>query len=273
MEHLLAFFLDLFPAGFDLTAMLNIFLAVFCFAIVVGFIGRLFKKSPGSGLAHATASAIAILFIYTFIAMLYRMDQDFIKSIIDNLPLIDFDGKNIKCFLVSGAKPTAIASEFLHAFILAFMVIFLDDLIPDAKNTLSWFILQFIIGLVATLVYCFVIHCLEAYVPGLLDSFAPVILVSILLFMLLLGFLKIVLGLLLVAVNPLLGAVFTFFSTSKLGQCLFKAAISVILMFILLMFLEHQGYTSFDIVNGSILSFTPIVILLLTLWFLLGKII
>lgn len=261
--------MGLFPEGFDPIAMLQVFAFITAAVVILGLIGRM-AFGKGSGLAHAVASSIAILFVYTFIAVLYGIDGDSIKFVIDKLPLITFDGETVHLFQFSGAAYADICTQFLHVLILTVLVIVLDDLIPDARNTLSWFILQFVIACFATLVYCFVIHCLDTYLPGLLVSHAPMILISILLFMLLLGVLKVVLGLMLTVVNPLFGAVYTFFFASRFGKSISKAVLSSLVLCALVIFVEELGYASFAIVGGTLMTFLPLLLLLLILWFLLG---
>lgn len=269
MEKFISFIENLYPAGFDLFAMLQIIAYVVATAVLIGAISHL-VNGKGSGLAHAMSSSIAILFVYTFAALLYQFDQEAISFIIERLPLVTFDGETLHLFRFAGTPYGEICAEFLHVLILSILVIILDDLIPDAKNTLSWYILQFVIAAFATVIYCFVIHCLDTYVPGLLVSHAPMILISILLFMLFLGVLKVILGLMLTAVNPLFGALYTFFFASKTGKSISKATLCALSLTGVVFYIQTLGYTTLTIVGTSLLGFLPLLILLLALWFLLG---
>lgn len=268
MEDLISFLMGLFPEGFQPEAMLQIFAFITLAVVVLGMVGKIaFGKGT---LDHAVASSIAILFVYTFFAILCWFDQELVDFVIDKLPLISFDGKNVTLFKFEGADYAKICDQALHVLILTFAVITLDDLIPDSKNTLSWYIMQFVITLVAVLGYCFFVHCVDTYIPDLLSNHAPMILVSILLFMLFLGLLNIILSLMLTVVNPLIGAVYTFFLGSKLGKIITKSFLSTATLFALTWFVEHLGYSSFDIMSGTFWAFTPLLILLLVLWRLVG---
>ena len=260
--------LSLFPDGFDLMAMLKVFAFITAAVVVLGVIGKIaFGKGT---LDHAVASAIAILFVYTFFGVLYRVDQALVENVVKQLPLISISGDTVYLFQLEGADYLSMCNQILRVLILTFMVVALDDLIPDSKNTLSWYILQFIIALVATLAYCFLIHCLDSYWPDLLNSFAPMILVSILVFMLFLGALNMVLSLMLTVVNPLIGAVYTFFLGSVLGKIITKSVFSTIVLFALVWFMHSLGYSSFAILGGTIAAFLPFMLLMLVLWYLVG---
>ena len=108
--------------------------------------------------------------------------------------------------------------------------------------------------------------------PGVLDSYAPLILGCILLFMVLLGVLKVILGLLLVAVNPLLGAISAFFGTAPLGKALGKAVMCALILCAVAIFMSSSGYTSFALADLTLpVCLLPMLVLVL-LWFLIGYI-
>lgn len=268
LQSISEFTLSLFPDGFDLIAMLKVFAFITAAVVVLAVIGKL---AFGKGcLDHAVASAIAILFVYAFFGVLYRIDQQLVEDVVKQLPLIRISGDTLYLFVLEGAGYQSICNQVLRVLLLTFMVVALDDLIPDSKNTLSWYILQFIIALVATLAYCFLIHCLDSYWPQLLDSYAPMILVSILVFMLFLGALNMILSLMLTVVNPLIGAVYTFFLGSVLGKIITKSAFSTVALFALVWFMHALGYSSFAILGGTIVAFLPFMVLMLVLWYLVG---
>ena len=173
-------------------------------------------------------------------------------------------------FKFSGENILLVFEEFLYAFILSFILIGLDDLIPDAKNALAWIILQLVIVTISVFLYWGVIKAINALVPGVLDSYAPLILGCILLFMIFMGIMKLILGLLLVAVNPLLGAISTFFGSSPVGKALGKAAMCSLILCAVVFFLGVYGLSSFALVDLTLMvCFLPLTVLIL-LWFFVG---
>lgn len=270
MEHLYAFLLLLFPEGFDPMAMASVYAFIAIAILAVGGIARVASKGKGSAFSHALSSSVAVLVVYTVFAIIYRLDPKIMASIIELLPMFSLKDGIVTLFDFSAAGLTAVCAELLHIYILVFMVIMLDDMIPDVKNVPSWFVLQFIITAVATLCYWLFVHFVNAYIPGLLDNYAPLVLVSILVFMMGLALLNAILGLMLTAINPLLGAVYTFFFSTKFGKALSKAALSTVLLCALVIFVKSLGYISFAIVGGTLLPFLLFLILLMLLWYLLG---
>lgn len=254
---------------FDMLPTLGIIIAVvFIMAVLIRIIA-----DKASRYNHALASAIALLFAYLFLMLIHDSEPaGFVKEALRILPLIDYNNGVVTIFQFSGDNVLLVFEELLYAFILSFILIGLDDMIPDAKNALAWIVLQIIIVAMSVFLYWGVIKAINAMIPGVLDSYAPLILGCILLFMIGLGILKLILGLLVVAVNPLLGAVSAFFGTSRVGKALGKAALCSLFLCAVAFFVGNTGLTSFALVDMTFLvCFLPMLVLLL-LWFFVGYI-
>ena len=252
---------------FDTLPTLGFIIAiVFILAVLIRVI-----SDKASKYNHALASAMAILFAYIFLMMIHDTEPpEFVREAIRILPLIDYESGVVTLFKFSGDNILLVFEELLYAFILSFILIGLDDLIPDAKNAIAWIILQMAIVAISVFLYWGVIKAINALMPGILDSYAPLILGCILLFMIGMGVLKLILGLLLVAVNPLLGAVSAFFGSSPVGKALGKAALCALLLCAVAFFVGNSGLTSFALVDLTFLvCFLPMLVLVL-LWFVVG---
>ena len=241
---------------------------VFILAVIIRAIA-----DKASRYNHALASAMAILFAYIFLMMIHDTEPPaFVTDALKILPLIDYKEGVVTLFKFDGANISLFFNELLHAFILSFILIGLDDLIPDAKNGPAWIVLQVFIMAVSLFLYWGVLKAIEVFMPNILTSHAPLILGCILLFMIALGVLKLVLGLLLVAVNPLLGAVSTFFGTSPVGKALGKAAMCALILCAVNFFMVNAGYVTFALINLTwVVCILPLLVLLL-LWFVVGYI-
>ena len=263
---------SIFPDGFDPLHMLPtlgfIIAVVFILAVLIRVLA-----DKASRYNHALASAMAILFMYIILMMMHgESGPEFITEALNVLPLVNIQDGKIMLFSFAQDNVLEIFREFLYAFILSMVLIGLDDLIPDAKNGIAWIILQVFIAALSVFVYWGIIKAIESFIPGVLDSYAPLILGCILLFMILLGVLKIIMGLLLVAVNPLLGAVSAFFGTAPLGKVLGKAAMCAIILCAVAIFMSASGFTAFALVNMTFaVCILPLLVLML-LWFLIGYI-
>ncbi|MBQ8236928.1 MAG: hypothetical protein IJZ39_02100 [Oscillospiraceae bacterium] len=271
-EFLTKFFELLFPDGYDPYSMIS-FLG---FVIAVVFIAAVLIRivhQKASRYNHALASAMALLFAYTTLMWLHGgILNDLVAEVLRVLPLIEYDGEKITLFKFALDKPFDASAAYLYTFILSFILIGLDDLIPDAKNGFGWIALQVFITFLTLVFYWFVIKCLNHFMPDGLNQFAPLILVAILVFMVLLGFLKVVLGLVLVAVNPLLGAVSAFFSTSRLGQALGKAALCALFLCAVSIYLVNNDLGSFVLSDMTFAVCILPMAVLVGLWFVVGNV-
>ena len=98
------------------------------------------------------------------------------------------------------------------------------------------------------------------------------ILLGILIAMLLLGVLNVILGAVLTVVNPFLGAVYAFFFSNVIGKQLSKAVVTTVVLTVLAVVLEYLGYTVLYIAGPALGTYTPLLIVLLALWYLIGHI-
>lgn len=273
MEEFLPKFFDLlFPKGYDPAGMASflgfVVIVVFILATIIRIVHE--KKSKYN---HALASAMALLFGYITLMWFHGGPLTEVASeALKMLPLIEYDGENVTLFKFALDKPFEASAAYLYTFILAFILIGLDDLIPDAKNGGAWILLQIFITFLTFVFYWFVMKCLGHFMPNGLNEFAPLILVAILIFMVLLGFLKVVLGLLLVAVNPLLGAVSAFFSTSRLGQALGKAALCALFLCLVCIYMTNNNMGTFVLADMTFAVCVLPMAVLVCLWFLVGNV-
>ena len=273
MEVISAYILSLFPEGFN---PFDLFRTLFYFIGIILILAALIRlvHNKSSQYNHALSSAMALMFMYLLFILLHKVIPDIVDPVLDKLPLIDvnFETGMITLYQFSMEHFTESCVELLYLLILSFCLIGLDDLIPDAKNTLSWMLLQFIIACIAMAIYCFILHAIETFIPEVLTSLAPTILVCILLFLVFLGVLKVILALVLVAVNPLLGAVGAFFSSNKLGLALGKSVMCSVALLATTALLKYKGLTVIAMADMTLLvCFLPLVVLAI-LWVVIGHI-
>ena len=88
--------------------------------------------------------------------------------------------------------------------------------------------------------------------------------------MLLLGVLKIVLGLVLATVNPIIAGLYAFFFSHRIGKMLSRAVLTTVILSALVLVLEHVGLTAISISSAVLAAYIPLLILLLVLWYILS---
>lgn len=273
MDIFSTYILTLFPEGFHPLDMLRTVVYLIGIVMILALLIRLIHKKA-SKYNHALSSAMALMFMYLLMILLHKVIPQIVDPVLDKLPLIDvnFEAGTISLFQFSDMRFTQSCLELVYVLILSFCLIGLDDLIPDARNVGTWMLLQFIIACIAMAIYCFVLNCINTFSPEILTSYAPMVLICVLLFMVFLGILKVLLGLVLMAVNPLLVAVGAFFSSNKLGMALGKSVMCSFVMVVATALLKYKGLT---VVALSDLTFlvclVPLVVLAL-LWVVIGHI-
>ena len=273
IEIISTYILSLFPEGFDPFDMFHTLFYLVGVALILAALIRLIHKKT-SQYNHALSSAMALIFMYMLMLLLHNVIPEIVDPVLEKLPLIDvnLESNTIKLFQFSANRFGECCQELVYVLILSFCLIGLDDIIPDAKNVASWMLLQFIIACVAMAVYSFVLRCIDHFFPEIFTSVAPMILVSILLFMVFLGLLKVILTLILAAVNPLLGAISAFFSSNKLGMALGKSVMCSFVLIAMTYVLRLNDITTVSLDDMTIMVCGLPLLVLAILWVIIGHV-
>lgn len=262
---------DYIPVEIDWAAMARFILFFAVGSLVMGFLGRIiFGKR--SGLNHAVSSAMGILCIYAVTVVIYAYNVTELSQFLSPLPFVAFSGEYLALLPFHGAAFTDICAQIVSMIILAFLVNLLDTFIPKGKKILSWYLYRFLTVILAMAAHYIVTALLTAFLPDVLVTYAPVILLGILAVMLLLGVLNLILGFVLATVNPILGAVYTFFFSNIIGKQLSKAVLTTILLSAVFALLEYFGYTVILISEAALAAYIPLIVILLILWYLTGHV-
>ena len=228
----------------------------------------IFKKQ--TLLSQSVSASIAIVFIYVVMVLIFTTVEK-LRFLITPLPFATLSQNEIRFFSFSGANYTAIAAEFLSLIILAFLVSLTDTCIPKGKNIFSWSA-----GRLLTVALGFLLHygvnwLFHQYLPAGIVTYAPIILLAILLIMLLAGALKIVLGLVLAAVNPLIAALYAFFFSTIVGKQITKAVLTTAIVTGLTVLLEKFGITSLSLLPEALVAYVPFLLILTVVWYVVSK--
>lgn len=238
-------------------------------SLILSTLGRL-VLGRRSSLNHSLSSVMAILFIYAVTIVVYTFKPWELENLLSPLPFVTFFNDYMVVMPVVGIYPTVLARELLSLIILAFLVNLLDTFIPKGKSIPGWYCLRFFtVGLAMGL--HLVIHwAFNTYLPEVLVTYAPLILLLLLIAMLLLGFLNAVLGLILTIANPFVGAVYTFFFSNIVGKQLTKAVFTSGVLCVILFLMDRFGYTFIHISVAALTAYIPLAVVCLILWYLIG---
>ena len=260
---------DLVPAQIDIMTMLK-FIGIFAAcSILLSLLGRVvFGKR--SSLNHAMSSAMGIFFILAISTVVYVFDPRSLAQYLSPLPYVAFSGDYLVIFPLLNSDFALICDEILSMIILAFLVNLLDTFVPKGKGIISWYLLRFVTVVLAMGLHYVVTWASNAYLPGFLVTYAPVLLLIILLLALFMGLLNVILGVVLVAMNPIFGALYTFFFSSLVGKQLSKAIFTTFILTAVVAALNYFGTTMLCIAGAALAAYIPLLIVLLVLWYLIG---
>ena len=260
---------DLVPANVEPLSMLK-FIGIFAAAaILIGLLGRvIFGKR--SSLNHALSSAMGIFFILAVSTLIYVFDPRSLAQYLSPLPYVAFSGDYLILFSFTGSGFAAICDELLSMIILAFLVNLLDTFIPKGKNVITWYLLRFLTVLLAMGLHYVVTWASNTYLPGVLVTYAPVILLVVLVLAVLMGLLNVILSLVLTVVNPIFGALYAFFFSTLVGKQLTKAICTTFVLTAVVAALGYFGCTMLCIAGSALAAYIPLLIVLLILWYLIG---
>lgn len=265
MESIIQYFLsfDLSIGTFLKAA--GIMLATF---IVLSTIGR-FVFGKKSVFNRAVSSAIGIIFIYIITVILGDAGEAF-HHLIAPLPFVTIENDIMYLFSFQ-ADYTVICSQVLSMIILSFLMNLADSWLPTGKKIFSWIFFRCLGVLLALAMHLFVTGLLTKYLPEGLLTYAPTILLALLILMLLTGALKVLVGLILTTVNPLIAALYTFFFANVVGKQITKAVLTTGILIGLVFLLQKIGITAISIASTALVAYIPLLLLLVILWYIVGK--
>lgn len=238
-------------------------------SLVLTVLGRLILGKRSS-LNHSVSCAMGILFLYAISVTLYTMKPWPLLERLTPLPFLIFAGEQLLVISFQHSAFSVICHELLSLLILAFLFNLLDTLVPKGKSIVTWFVLRFLTIAAAMVLHVLADWAFDTYLPDILVTYAPVILLGILLSTLLLGVANFILGALLAIADPILGAIYTFFFANVVGKQLTKAVVTTVIVCIVIFLLGHFGLTLILITQEALLSCLPMGLVMLLLWYIIG---
>lgn len=239
-------------------------------SLILGVLSRV-VLGKRSSLNHSLSSAMGILLIYALTIVVYTFKPWNLGVLLSPLPFVTFAGDYLIVFPIADAQFPALCTEILSLVILAFLVNLLDTFMPKGERVISWYLLRFLTVILSMVLHVVVRWAFNTYLPEALVTYAPTILLVLLAFMMLSGILNLILGLVISVANPFLGAMYTFFFSNIIGKQLSKAVFTSAILCAVVYLLEYFGYTVVCITASALLAYIPLVIVLLILWYFIGR--
>jgi hypothetical protein len=269
MDEIVNFLSSLFPAGFDYKTFYIVVGLLSAGLLVLGIVGRFIfgKHSIEHG---AVTSVIGILFIYALAIVVHSTGIE-LNFMLSPLPFISLHGDTLTFFNFENVEFVALCGDILDMIILAFVVNIIDRWMPTGKYWIAWLLWRAASVILGTLAFTLVIGLLNHYLPEGLLTWAPVILLGLLVLSLAVSTLKYVIGGFLASVNPLLALLYTFFFATLIGKMITKAMLTSGILCAMLVGLSYFGISAINVGSNMLVAYIPLLIALLILWYIIGK--
>lgn len=262
MEKITEYYAEL---GLDLHSLLILGGVLLTGLLLSLLLGR-FIFGKRSGIQCAISSAITILFTYLGIIGIRYAGTD-LDAFIAPMPFVTIGDVYLDIFQFSGAHYTQICSQVLRMVLLAFLVNMLDRWMPKKRNIFAWLFFRVLTVIAALFLHLIVCALIQRYLPLQIVTYAPTVLLGLFILLLLTGALKLLVGIVLTSVNPLIAALYTFFFATIVGKMLTRAFLTTGLLAIFAVTLSHLGLTSICISGPALVSYLPFFGILMVLWY------
>ena len=247
------------------------FIGVLLFGILL--LCSLFRFIFGkeSQLNHAVSSAIEILCLYIVCIVIYSLGLHW-KLFLSPLPFVSIEGDYLQIMPILSADFHLVCEQVLKVVIIAFLVNILEDIMPKGEKVLTWFFFRMVTVALAVGANYLADRLIGLFLPPEVFAMAETVLLLVLVALVLLGSLKFITGIALAFLDPIIGALYTFFFSNIVGRELAKALVSTAIVTALVALLDHLGLTTVFIAAAGLAAYIPILLALLLVWFLLSKI-
>ena len=250
----------------------NYALSLLIAVLAIMAIGGLIRLCCGEGsiLNGAFSSTIAIICIYATAILIYRYETR-LNILFDALPFITVSKDYLLVFPILDVSFEILCAEIVQMLVLAFLMNLLETWLPKGKGFFSWFGFRFLAMAIAlSLHYCANLLLNSVLQENALTT-APLIILGVVIVTFLLACLKLIIGGILTFIHPLLGIFYAFFFRQDIGKQLLRAMITTLFIGALVYALNALSYTAICIASVAVVTYLPVILLGLILWFVISK--
>lgn len=219
----------------------------------------------------AMTSAMEILCVYVINVVIYALGLH-LQQFITPLPFVTMVEDYLILYPILSAEFVDICHHVLKLLIIAFLVNLINEIIPEGKHLITWFLLRLITVAIAVAAIYFAELGLNTFVPQGIYDIAPTVLLCCLVALVLLGSLKVLVGAVMAFLDPVIAALYTFFFSNVIGRALAKAMVSTALLTGLVAALDYLNITVVLIAASALSAYLPLLLIVVALWYIVGRI-
>lgn len=258
-----------FAASIDWMAVLKTSAIIIAAFLILGGIFRLlFGK--GSKTSRAVSACLSIGLVYLAAILLYVFVPE-LRSSVSQLPFITVTQDHFLLWDLRLLGEELLYPSLLRLALLAFLVNLLETILPEGKKFITWYLWRTVTVLASLAAYVGVNHLAAMFVPQIFGVWAKYIILGFWAVILLSGLMKGLLAVILTVVNPIIGAIYTFFFVSKLGSQCSKSILTTLLCAAVFALLNNAGINQFAFADFSLTAYGPICVVLVVMLYLFGR--
>lgn len=242
-------------------------IAVFGLLLISSLFRFIFGKK--AQLNHAVSSSVEIICLYIINIVIYGLGLHW-QVFLSPLPFMSIEGDLVRFMPILSTDFHLVCEQVLKVVIIAFLVNILEDVMPRGKHLLSWYFFRLLTVVLAVGANYLADLLIGAFVPPTVFAMAETVLLCLLVALILLGSLKLLAGIALSFLDPIIGALYTFFFSNFIGRQLAKALVSTALITALVALLDHMGLTTVLIAASALTAYIPLLLIMLALWYVIG---
>lgn len=222
-------------------------------------------------LNHAVSATVEILCLYVINIVIYSLGLHW-ELFLSPLPFISIEGNYLHAMPILSTDFHLVCEQVLKVVIIAFVVNLLESVMPKGKHLLSWFFFRILTVVLAVGANYLADLLITAFVPATVFAMAETVLLILLVALVLLGSLKVLVGVTLAFLDPIVSVLYTFFFSNIIGRNLAKALVTTALLTALVALLEVLDLTTIFIAASGLAAYIPLLLVLLALWYVIGHI-
>lgn len=262
-------FVSKFGSTPDVLAVGKLFIGFMVIVLGISLVSKLLFGGS-SALTRSMANAVSILLVYVVTIVVYILKPWSLEKLLSPLPYVSFCAQALVIHPFEGVGFSSFAGKALAMVELSFLVTVSSSFIRSDASAIRWFISRFVSIVVAILLHLAANWAIKTYLPTLFTQYAGAVLLALLIIAFLGGLSKIILSLFLATVHPMLGFLYGFFFSSRIGKMVIMSILSAAIVTVVFSVIEYLGYAVVFIAPRDLLSYIPLGLGLIILWYLIG---
>lgn len=256
----------------DATGLVSVLQLVFVGALVIFGIGAILRSifGKGSALTRSVSATLSILIAYLAAVLLYLFMPS-LRVNVNQLPFLTVTGEKVLLWDIASLSESLLYASLVRMGILALLVNLLETLLPQGHKFLTWYLWRCVTVLGSLLLYGLICELINRFIPAVFGEWAVYVLIGFWAAILLTGILKVLLSIVLTVINPVIGALYTFFFSNIVGKQFSKSILTTILTALIVNALNRYGMNQFAFSDFSLAAYGPTCVIVVVVLYLFGK--